>query len=230
MPARATGAASSASTQLGASTAPARTASASLPMTRAASPWCHCLGQTPPAKQVTCPQLSPSCWACSESWGNTQHGGSARRWERGQQPEPLSFILSDPAVLLPSKQLPLSTNPSVRVTWLWLEVSGVCLFSPSSSSFPQGSSGASRSGAGDGPLLLLVRAVTLQTRTVSNNALWPARASRSKHLGQQGTCPTCLYPCPGPSAGTIPHAQHGTGQSWVFFGSKRPGSTRSLVL
>ncbi|KAM7033806.1 epidermal growth factor-like protein 7 isoform 2-T2 [Acridotheres tristis] len=52
VPARATGAASSASTQPGASTVPARTASASLPMTRAANPWCHCLGQTPPAKQV----------------------------------------------------------------------------------------------------------------------------------------------------------------------------------
>lgn len=38
---------------------------------------------------------------------------------------------------------------------------------------PRGASGA----AGDGPLLLLVRAVTLQTRTVSNNALWPALAS-----------------------------------------------------
>lgn len=54
----------------------------------------------------------------------------------------------------------------------------MCVFSPSSSSFLQGRSGATRSGAaGDGPLLLLVRAVTLQTRTVSNNALWPARAS-----------------------------------------------------
>lgn len=39
---------------------------------------------------------------------------------------------------------------------------------------PQGASGA----AGDGPLLLLVRAVTLQTRTVSNNALWSVLASR----------------------------------------------------
>lgn len=51
--------------------------------------------------------------------------------------------------------------------------------------------------AGDGPLLLLVRAVTLQTRTVSNNALWPARASHGKRLGEQGTvcmCPTSHLP------------------------------------
>ncbi|XP_058709423.1 epidermal growth factor-like protein 7 isoform X3 [Poecile atricapillus] len=52
VPARATGAASSASTQPGASTAPAGTASASLPMARAASPCCQQPGLTPPAKQV----------------------------------------------------------------------------------------------------------------------------------------------------------------------------------
>lgn len=151
---------------------------------------------------------------------------SGRRWERGQQPEPLSFIVADPRELLLSKQLPPSTNPSVRVTGPgcgWRCLGCVCslLHCPHSCRAgpePRGAAGA----AGDGPLLLLVRAVTLQTRTVSNNALWPARASRSKHLGQQGTactCPTFLCPCPGPSAGTISCVHHGTGQSWVFFGN-----------
>lgn len=63
---------------------PAGMGSASLPMPRAASPWCQCLGQTPPAKQVTWPHTEPQLLgACSESWGNTQHGRSGRRWERG---------------------------------------------------------------------------------------------------------------------------------------------------
>lgn len=53
-----------------------------------------------------------------------------------------------------------------------------------------------RTSAGDGTLLLLVRAVTLQTRTVSNNALSPARhQERSTDLGGDalgtvGTPPT----------------------------------------
>lgn len=68
------------------------------------------------------------------------------------------------------------------------------LFSPSSSSSHRAILEPRRAAAtaGDGPLLLLVRAVTLQTRTVSNNALWPARASCSKHLGEQSTF--CTYP------------------------------------
>lgn len=94
----------------------------------------------------------------------------------------------------------------------------MCLFSPSSSSFLQGRSGATRSGAGDGPLLLLVRAVTLQTRTVSNNALWPARASHSKHPGQPARAPPASAPVQGPDRDN-PLCPPSTGQSWVVFGN-----------
>ncbi|XP_065552053.1 epidermal growth factor-like protein 7 isoform X2 [Lathamus discolor] len=51
-PGRAMGAANSASTQPGASTAPAGKASASLPTARAASPWCQRRSQEPSATQV----------------------------------------------------------------------------------------------------------------------------------------------------------------------------------
>lgn len=54
--------------------------------------------------------------------------------------------------------------------------------------------------AGDGPLLLLVRAVTLQTRTVSNNALRPAPATDTEAARAEGAhmcmrvC-TCMHVC-----------------------------------
>lgn len=66
--------------------------------------------------------------------------------------------------------------------------------------------------AGDGPLLLLVRAVTLQTRTVSNNAPSAAR-HQERVTDSAGTCTKGLAGgavCPGPP----PDLQAGPGGRW----------------
>lgn len=104
VPARATGAASAASTQPGATTAPAGMASASPPTTRRASPWCQPLSQNPSAKQVTCPLLqdSPGCSRPSMKAGiNTQHrrvAGAGLAKDRGEDDS------QNPSALFPVTQ------------------------------------------------------------------------------------------------------------------------------
>ena len=126
-----------------------------------------------------------------QKWEGTGKGTTARsphlysQCPGGPSPTQRTSSCTNPATA-PSASV---TEPVHSVQWPRRSSSLHCCHRPSrrASPEPRGAAGI----AGDGPLLLLVRAVTLQTRTVSNNALWPAWASRSKHLGEQGTVCTC---------------------------------------
>lgn len=135
---------------------------------------------------------------CAASQGGWSRSGKGQA--REQQPEPLLLFpvtkesLYHPNYVLSHKSSHCSICKGNRAH-PQRAVAEMQLFSPSLSSSSRRASLEPRRAAGtagDGPLLLLVRAVTLQTRTVSNNALWPARASCSKHLGEQSTF--CTHP------------------------------------
>ena len=78
---------------------------------------------------------------------------------------------------------------------------------------PSPSSRRHSTSAGDGTLLLLVRAVTLQTRTVSNNALSAARHGARPRTSAQTTLSTAA------ALGTLAPG----GQAWVRL--RLPGAT-----